>query len=211
MTWLNFHRWRPIAPRASRTPLAMLAFALIAACAPVRPRPGDASLEAAQRAREEALARQPDWALSGRIAVNADGQGGSGRIEWRQHGDDFDIRLTAPITGQGWRLTREGGQVRLEGLSSGVQEGSDAAQLLEQATGWRVPVDALAAWVRAGRAPGPADIGFGPEGLPMTLRQAGWAVDYRAWGAQSPPLPGKVFAEQGNARVRLVIDRWETP
>lgn len=190
---------------------ALLALAVVAACAPVRPRPADASLEAAQRARELALASQPDWALSGRIAVSADGQGGSGRIDWRQHGKDFDIRLTAPITGQGWRLTREGDRVRLEGLATGVQQGSDAAQLLEQATGWQLPVDALAAWVRAARTAGPADIGFGSDGLPMTLRQAGWSVEYRSWGNQSPPLPGKVFAEQGTARVRLAIDQWEAP
>lgn len=211
MTWLNLPCWRPIAPRVSRAAVAVLALVLIAACAPVRPRPGDAALEAAQRAREQALALQPDWALSGRIAVSADGQGGSGRIEWRQRGSDFDIRLIAPITGQGWRLTRQGRRVRLEGLPAGVLEGADAEQLLEEATGWRLPVDALAAWVRAGRAPGLADIGFGPDGLPMTLRQAGWTVEYRAWGAQTPPLPGKVFAEQGSARVRLAIDRWEAP
>ena len=38
----------------------------------------DAPLLAAQSARETALAADPDWALAGRLAVDAGGEGGSG-------------------------------------------------------------------------------------------------------------------------------------
>lgn len=217
MTWLKFpRRWlRPSLfagrfPLMRLTPVLALALAL-AACAPVRQRPADAALEVAQRARESALAAQTDWRLSGRIALSAAGRGGSGRIEWRQQGEDFDIRLTAPVTGQSWRLQRTAGRATLEGLADGPRTSMDAEHLLEEATGWRIPVDALSAWVRGARAAGPAELSFDPAGRPATLVQSQWTVEYRAWDGGSPPRPLKLFARQGDASVRLVIDGWDGP
>lgn len=192
--------------------VAVLALTL-AACAPAPLRRApDAALLAAQSAREAALAEAPVWSLSGRIAVSDGRDGGSGRIEWSQAGDDLDIRLSAPVSRQSWRLVRQGGRVRLEGLDGGPREGDDPQRLLWEATGWLIPVDALAAWVRGARAPGAATLAFGAEGLPALLEQRDWRVEYRAWDqAAAPPRPLRVFASRGEARVRLQIDRWGWP
>ena len=189
--------------------LLMLALTL-AACAPVPVRRGaDAALLQAQAAREALLAATPDWSLTGRIAVSDGHDGGSGRIEWSQHGSDFDIRLSAPVTRQSWRLVRNGSQVRLEGLDGGTREGEDAQALLQQAVGWVVPVDALAAWARGARSGPAATLEFGADGLPALLGEQGWAVEYRSWTpGTTPALPKKVFASQGASHVRLQVDRW---
>ncbi|MBB5016574.1 lipoprotein insertase outer membrane protein LolB [Rehaibacterium terrae] len=189
-----------------------LAAALVA-CAPTPARRApDAALLAAQAAREATLAGMPAWALTGRIAVSDGRDGGSGRIDWFQDGDDFDIRLSAPVSRQSWRLLRRGGVVRLEGLDGGPREGDDPQRLLWEATGWLIPVEALAAWVRGARAPGAAALEFGPEGLPALLLQHDWRVEYRLWdAAAAPPRPLRVFASRGDARVRLTVDRWDWP
>lgn len=188
-------------------------FAVVTACAPMPPRSSEQGLLDRQVARETELARRGQWSFTGRIAVSQGGQGGSGSIEWRQDGADFDIRLSAPISKQTWRLGKHGALVRLEGLSGGVREGSDAEILLQQATGWRIPVTAMIAWARGARAPGAAELDFADNGLPATLKQAGWVVEYRNWSGQDSalPLPGKVFATLGDARVRLVIASWQSP
>lgn len=195
--------------------LAPIAVALVlAACAPVPVRrAADASLLQAQAQREAALAAQPDWSLSGRIAISDGKDGGSGRIDWSQHGRDFDIRLSAPVTRQSWRMVRADGHVRLEGLEGGTREGDDAQALLQQTLGWVVPVDALAAWVRGARAtPDDARMQFAADGSPAQVIEQGWTVDYPAWDATTPvPLPHKVFARDGTDRVRLVVDRWNPP
>ena len=190
--------------------MAVLAVLAITACAPVPVRRGpDAALLQQQAAREAMLMATPAWSLSGRIAVSDGHDGGSGRIEWNQRGSDFDIRLSAPITRRSWRLVRQGAQVRLEGLDGGTREGDDAQALLQQAVGWVVPVDALAAWARGARAGVGATLEFGADGLPALLNEQGWAVEYRAWTpGTTPPLPKKVFASQGQSRVRLQVDRW---
>ncbi len=196
--------------RALRESLLLSLILIVAACVPppVRRAP-DVALMQAQAARETALAARPDWSLSGKIAISDGKDGGSGRIDWKQHGSDFDIRLSAPVTRQSWRLVREGRRVRLEGLEGGTLQGTDAEALLYQALGWLVPVDALAAWARGARASSDAQLEFGADGLPSLLTEDGWSVEYRAWDSVGdPPRPKKVFASQGESKVRLSVDRW---
>ena len=182
------------------------------ACTTTAPRQGsDATLLAAQSAREASLAEQANWAMAGRLSVSADGDGGSGRIEWQQRGDDFEIRLAAPVTRKSWRLLSQGGQATLDGLEGGTRAGPDAELLLLEATGWRIPIDALAAWARGARARGPATIEFTPAGLPALISQQGWQVEYREWDSAEPARPRRVFARQGEATVRLVVESWGEP
>ncbi|GAB2491676.1 lipoprotein insertase outer membrane protein LolB [Arenimonas alkanexedens] len=197
----------------TRFGLLFLAVAALAACQPAAVRQmEDPALLAAQTMRESRLSAQPNWRLSGRLAVNANGEGGSGRLEWRQQGKDFEIRLAAPVTGKSWRLRQRGAEATLEGLEGGTRSGPDAEALLFEATGWRLPVQALAAWARGARADGPATMAFDPSGLPALISQQGWQVEYREWDDAEPARPRRVFARQGEqASVRLVVEAWDTP
>jgi outer membrane lipoprotein LolB len=209
---LKFSPSKPRRPqfRAVLAAAALAVGLLAAGCAPAPVRPGIAADEAVQQAREAALAGMPDWGFRGRVAVSAGSNGGSAGIHWRQHGADFDIELSAPITAQSWRLRSRAGRVTLEGLEGGTREGSDAEALLLEATGWRLPVASMAAWARGARASGmPAELSVDPQGRPALLQQGGWNIEYRAWLGGEPPLPQKVFARQGEASVRLVVDAWE--
>lgn len=191
---------------------SLLPLLLLAACARMPVKPGDeARLEAAQAAHEAALAQETRWSLQGRIAVRANGDGGSGRIDWHQQGESFDIRLSAPVTRASWRLEGQPGAARIEGLDGGPLAGPDARDLLRQAVGWDIPVQALAHWVRGGRAPGPAELRYGPDGRPAELRQQGWTVEYRDWEAGAFPRPRRIFASRDDASVRLVVDQWQRP
>lgn len=209
-----------MSPRPGRlAAIAMLV--LLAGCAttvPVAELP-PAQREAAmdrQTAREAVLARADAWTLSGRVALSNNGRGGSGRIDWRQRGGAFAVSLGAPITRQSWRLEGGTGPARLEGLEGGPRVGADAAALLRKATGWEIPVQSLASWIRGGRDPaaGAATLQFGADGRLATLQQAGWRLEFGEWTLQPAlgiELPGRIEAERGDARVRLVADTWSFP
>lgn len=170
-----------------------------------------------QRQRETALAAQPGFSLQGRVALSNGRDGGSGRIEWRQDGSRFDVSLSAPVTRQSWRLSGQSGDARLEGLEGGTRQGTDAAVLLQDATRWEIPVEALAGWVRGMPADsarfGEAELVFGADGRLSRLVQAGWTIDYGSWIAseQGAELPGRLDAVRGDAKVRLIVDRWQSP
>jgi outer membrane lipoprotein LolB len=200
--------------------LALVALAL-GACAGQGVRPGPPGLptaesEARQAARDAELARHPQWSLQGRIAVSTAGHGGSGRIDWQQDGPHYQVALSAPVTRQSWRLTGGDGEARLEGLDGGPRTAPDASELLRGATGWDIPVDALGAWARGARATshGPAQVEYGADGQLAMLRQDGWTLRYADWQQQAGldlPLPHRLEATRGDARVRLAVDAWSGP
>ena len=165
------------------------------------------------------LHQQPQWSFEGRVAINNAGKGGNGRIEWQQDGHRYVVSLIAPVTRQSWRLTgdlhSEAG--RLEGLEGGPREGEDAEVLLLEATGWDIPVHALAQWVRgvpADGAPSAHMMTFSTDGRLQQVEQGGWHIEYPLWfdaEGQQPPLPRRIEAQRDQATVRLIVDRWEFP
>lgn len=202
---------------------AWLAFALVAGLAACTSRPIRTELppaqreaaEAAQAAREAALRADSDWSLMGRIAVSTGRDGGSGRIDWRQAGERYEVSLSAPVTRQSWRLSGDDAGATLEGLEGGPRAGIDASAVLYEATGWSIPIVALADWVRGARsnAYGPASVEFGADGRLSRIEQSGWTIDYtwpeaRPASASAPALPARLDARRGEARVRLIVDQW---
>jgi outer membrane lipoprotein LolB len=199
-----------------RRPLALaaamgLAGLVLAACAPVPVRqPGTTQQLAAQAAREQTLGSQQAWGLDGRFAASDGRHGGSGSLEWRQHGQRYRLILRAPITGKSAQLDGGPDGAILSGVGKQPLAGRNAGDVLNEEFGWDVPVADLAWWVRGLRAPGrPAVLAFGANGLPATLDQDGWHVEYRDWFAErNPPLPRKVYASRDPYTVRVMIEQW---
>ena len=194
---------------ARRTLASLIFLVVVTACAPVRTRETPASV-AGQAAREAQLAGSAHWALSAHIFVS-DGadNNGSGDLLWRQTGEHYDFTLRAP-TGKTWKLSGDARQAVLEGVDAQPIRGSDPERLLRERLGWDVPVADLSAWVRGMRRPDQrAALEFNAQDLPAVLDQDGWRIEYRDWFAdKSPPLPRKLFASRGEARVKMSIDSW---
>lgn len=189
---------------------AALSSLLLAACAGpnVRPLPADADMLSKQAARERALATQTTWTLEGRLGVSDGHDSGSGALEWQQTGSRYRFSVHAPVTGKTWVLSGEEGRAVLEGLRERPVEGVDASALLERELGWRVPVEQLVHWARGARAGGAAQVRFRNDGLPAEIDEDGWKVQYLDYGAGQPALPSKVFASNGDYKVRLSIRAW---
>ena len=189
--------------------LAAVAFALaISGCATER---GNALPEMSDwETRRATLVGLDDWSFSGRIGVKSTDDGFNGRLRWRQQSDDFDASLSGPLGA---------GAVRIEGSSErlvvydrdGVVTELDNPELdLKRRYGWTIPVESLRYWVLGVPDPRrPADVDFGDDGRLSRLSQGGWTAEiteYREGGGQL--MPQRITAENGESRVRLVIDRW---
>ena len=186
----------------------------LAACAPVAVRnPGTVKQLAAQATREHALGAQQSWSLDGRFAASDGQHGGSGSLSWQQEGRQYQFTLRAPITGKTVQLNGGPNGAVLTGMGKQALAGRSAGDVLNAEFGWDVPVADLAWWVRGLRAPGrPAILTFGANGLPATLDQDGWHVDYRDWYSErNPPLPHKVYASRDPYTVRVMIETWNAP
>jgi len=181
----------------------------LAACAPVRVRETPAAASA-QQAREAQLKTRASWTLTAHIGVSNGKDGGSGDLVWTQRGDRYDFTVHAPVTGRTWKLSGDARGATLEGVDPQPDRDSDPERLLRERLGWDVPLANLSAWVRGLRAAGAANVEYDAQNLPALIEQAGWKVEYRDWLENSdPPLPRKLFASRGNARVRVVIENWK--
>lgn len=201
-----------------RVTIAAACAVLLTACVaqPVRealpPIAGTPEMHQAQR--EALLADRARWSLQGRVALSNGRDGGSGRIDWRQDGTHYDVALSAPVTRQSWRLSGDETGAQLEGLEGGPRIGPDAAELLREATRWEIPVTALSSWARGLRADprhGPATVHYAADGRLGRIEQAGWIIDYSGWQADATgvELPNRLDASKGEAKVRLIVDRWD--
>lgn len=199
---------------------AALLMMILSGCATVRVLPlpdaaavPDAAAMAAELARVQSVRSVSSWGFSGRVAVSNGRDGGNGRLDWRSSAAGYHARLSAPVTRHGWELDVDAGtgQARLDGLAGGSRQGADARALVHGATGWDLPVDELGDWVRGLVDAGAGGIERDIEGRPLRASQHGWDVQFSQWypaeGAQ-PPLPRRIDAVHGQARVRLLVDQW---
>jgi len=200
--------YTPVSKRA-RALTGLSLICLLAACAPVRVRETPAAA-AAQDAREAQLATQTRWTIVARIAVSSAQDGGSGELVWHQDGAQYQFTVRAPVTGRTWKLSGDAQHATLEGVDPAPDVGADPERLLHERLGWDVPLRDLGAWVRGLRAPASgASVQYDEHNLPAVIEQSGWKVEYRDWFSdRTPPLPRKVFASRGSARVRVALESW---
>jgi len=196
------------APRVARV-LAIGLFGLgLSACALTRPPlRGPAPPVAGHLDRVRALA---DWSLAGRIGVRAGRDAWSGSVRWTQLGARFRIRFVGPLGQGAFDLRGAPGAVVLRTSRGGPYRAATAGILMERVLGRRLPVAALAYWVRGVPRPGaPYRLTLGGDGRIRGFTQSGWTLtvrDYRRVGRVE--LPGFVDARRPGLRVRLMVSNW---
>jgi outer membrane lipoprotein LolB len=167
--------------------------------------------DAAWLEHRASLEQLTHWQVQGRLALRVRDEGWTASFDWQQHDLVWRIRLSGPF-GQG--------VVELQGNPSGVwlqQAGRapvfavDPESLLEQETGWRLPVSGLASWLRGLPAPGTTgDLKWDTEGHLKYLEQGGWQVNYRRYLQVDPyTLPDRLQMQRESMHVKFVLDGWQ--
>ena len=113
------------------------------------------------------------------------------------------------------------GRTTLEGVPGFIEltlpngeryQSGDPESLVNAATGWLLPIDSLAWWIRG--LPGPDGdfrLFFDDKGQLAVIRQLGWEIRYDRWQAfieGYPHLPARITAVKGEKRVRVVVTSW---
>ncbi len=150
--------------------------------------------------------------ITGRISVRHENEGFSGNLSW-QHSPASDEFVILNPLGQGVaRITQNAQGVTLETADGKVRRAQDAETLTEQALGFRLPLSGLPNWVQAQAVGKDAKLRYNADGTLDALSEQGWKIDYlsyRAVGALR--LPGKVYMENAELKLRLLIDDWRLP
>jgi outer membrane lipoprotein LolB len=187
---------------------------LLAGCAGRLPPPLAPTLPPAQQAwdaRVAALTPLTTWALEGRLAVQRDKEGGQARLQWRQQGAAFELRIIAPLAQGTSVLWGDTGAVALVTADGHRYTAPDVDVLMATHLNWSLPVAGARYWVLGLPAPGHpiANIRYDDSGRLSDLAQDGWRIsvlDYQDVAGTS--LPRKLFLLGDKLQLRMVITQW---
>ncbi|HTU65798.1 MAG TPA: lipoprotein insertase outer membrane protein LolB [Steroidobacteraceae bacterium] len=198
---------------------ALIGLAMLGGCrtAPVAPAkilgPGAGAPWSEQRAALEKVDR---YALAGKVAVAANGQGFSASLRYDQQPARADLALDGPLGIGGLRVALAGEDLEITNSKGETLDGVAARAELERRLGFELPLDQLRWWLLGLPAPGASTLDLEPvTGEIRGFMQNGWrvAINTRA-PALGFSLPQRLTAErgggvQGGARLKLFVERWE--
>jgi outer membrane lipoprotein LolB len=184
---------------------------VLAGCAqaPVQP-DAAAARERAWEAHRAEVSQLGTWTLTGRISLSSETEAWNATLRWRQNDTRYDILLIGPL-GQGSLAVRgDDRSVVLKTSDGKTATAPDPEGLLARHLGWRLPLEGLQHWVLGLPEPGlRAERVLDETGRLAELTQAGWTLQFLRYDpVDGVMLPGKIFLENAEWKVRLVVERW---
>ncbi len=181
---------------------ATCAIALLASgCAPLAP------IAAPDVALRTPLAA---FELSGRVVASDGQQAASGGLEWRHDRGSDQWTVSTPLGQILAQLDSDASGARLVTANGQRLQAANAEALLPQLIGIDAPVDRLAQWVQATPAADAEVRRRDAHGRPALVIDRGWRIEYPAYASDSPDAAAaRVDVSRGEARLRLIIDRWQ--
>jgi outer membrane lipoprotein LolB len=185
-----------------RGALAILAALALAGCA--------APLRGPETSRGPDPGAIQQWSASGRLALSAGGEGGSGAFIWEQRQQTSQLDLRGPFGAGALRIVATPDTLSMaDGSGRGLDAGAAQAEL-QARLGADLPWLSLRYWMLGVPAPDQPAAVTDAEAAPWrVIEQSGWRIGYDAFTtATGLSLPQRFTATRGDVRVRVIVDSW---
>ncbi len=202
-----------------RIPALLLLFTLLIGCSTTSVRLSETDRQTAWQNHLQKLNASHHWSLRGRVALKTDDRGWQARISWVKSAQGQHIQLSGPFGGSVVSLTQDRNGAVLRDNRGNEYTDSNAEHLLQQVTGWKIPVNGLQYWVRGQVIPNVnAKLELDGAGRLKRLVQNNWEIRYLAYARYGLlHLPRRIFMSRlvshGSGQtleVRLALNRWQT-
>ena len=191
--------------------LLALSFGL-SACTPISQTRPDTSPETLAEARQVELLQLNNWRIQGRTVIRNKQEAWNVGLRWQQNNDEFVIQLLGPFAQGGVSIEGNNKHVTMTMDDGQKLHSSNAEELITQALGLELPINALQDWVR-GLPYQQARVDlleYDEEGRIIHLVQQGWDIDFKRYVPfKQYSLPSKIFITQPDRSLRLVITSWK--
>ena len=176
----------------------------------------------AWQSRQTTLADLDTWRLNGRVALQMEEQGWNLSLSWERGPDQQQLDLSGPLGRGHIRVRQNASGAELIDNKQQHYHAANAQQLIYQTTGWYLPINSLAYWIKGIPEPGKNNkVSLDEQGRLRYLQQSGWYIEYiRYVRTGDHELPDRLYlsrsAQPGHAqqsalpevKVRLAITRW---
>lgn len=151
------------------------------------------------------------WTATGRLALAANGEGGSGSFTWEQQADATTVSLRGPLGAGAMRVTVDGENLSVtDGDGRSLDTGQTRA-LLRERLGADLPWSSLRFWMLGVPAPdGPASVADADRAPLRVIEQADWRIGYDAFRSTlGASLPTRFTATREGVRLKVTVDDWQ--
>jgi outer membrane lipoprotein LolB len=174
----------------------------------------DMSAEYLQLQNQEKLRLMSHWELNGKIAIITPSERKSAYLNWQQSNQVVDFRLSNLIGVSLLKLTYDGNVARLE-ADGEEYEGESTEALVYRTTGWMLPLDNLAEWIK-GSVSEQDHVLLNDKGLPEIIQPicatcTGWEITYSQYEhVQGVWLPFLVEVNNPlkQTRLKFKVRQW---
>ncbi len=163
-------------------------------------------------AHRQHIAELNHWEFSGRMAVRLNEEAWSATMHWKQSGDNFEIRIIAPLAQGTALISGDGDGVTLKTSDNREYTDSDVMQIMNQNLGWSIPVHALKYWIRGISHPqySISDQVIDENGRLVSLQADNWIVSYQRYDLTTEnALPSRIELTRLGTRIRVIINHWD--
>jgi len=151
------------------------------------------------------------FTVEGRLSARYGSNAATVHFDWDHRPPRDALTVTSPLGQTIAELSGDAsaGRVEVRTAEGRRDEAADWTTLTERTLGFRLPVEGLAAWIRAAPHAGAAySVETDREGRVSLLRQAGWEILYD-YPDPVARRPGRLRITYPDLEIRMAIDRWQ--
>jgi len=151
------------------------------------------------------------WTASGRLALAANGEGGSGSFTWQQQADATTVSLRGPLGAGAMQVTVDGDRLSVADGDGHSLDTRQTRELLRERLGADLPWNSLRFWMLGIPSPdGPARVEDADQAPLRVIEQADWRIGYDAFRPTlGVSLPTRFTATREGVRLKVTVDEWQ--
>ena len=152
------------------------------------------------------------WRLNGRIAISTESDSWMAKVYWEQNGPTYQLRINTSFGQGAFLLEGDDNGVVMRTADNKTFTAPDPDTLVAEVLKIALPITNLHFWIRGlpSANSSPSWYTFNKAGHLHRLRQDGWELDYKRYvKVQGIDLPKKIFLEDQQFKIKIVISKWD--
>ncbi len=160
--------------------------------------------------RQAQLIQLSTWKSMGSVGIKTPDSAWSATFNWQQQFSNYQLQLFAPLGVGSLSLTGNDKTVKLITSKGEHYQAATTQALLQERTGWYLPVELLRYWVLGIPAPQwPAKLVFDSQHRLSKLVQQGWHIEYQTYKIVGQfELPSLLILQNDYFKIRISIKQW---
>lgn len=151
-----------------------------------------------------------NWRAKGKFSYKSEETTESGNFDWRQTGDEYQLRLYGPLGIGTVRVSGNPNLVRIQNRDQDISS-DQPLSLMYRLTGLEIPLNSLPKWILgkpAGQAP--KNLSRDSNQRALVFEERGWELSYSEYDSlDSNDIPGNIEARKDSIQLRLIVRSFE--